>query len=855
MKTVLMVAEKPSLAASLANILSNGKNSSRKGFNGACSVHEWNGTFLSSPARFKMTSVCGHVYGVDFISKYNNWDRVDPVELFSCPIEKKEAMPKLKMPAFLAAEAKGCDNLILWLDCDKEGENICFEVMSSVAHSVSGNVYADNVTYRAKFSAITEKDIKNAFNSLVHPNENEAKSVDARQELDLRIGCAFTRFQTKFFQGRYGDLDASLISYGPCQTPTLGFCVQRHDEIQTFKPEAYWCVQVTVKTKDDQDVALDWQRVRSFDKEVANLFLQLVKDQKQAIVTSVVSKEKTKPRPVALNTVELMRVASSGLGMGPHHAMQIAEKLYTQGYISYPRTETTRYPENFDLVGVLKQQQNSSEWGSEVKEILEKGVNRPKSGHDAGDHPPITPMKAASRNELDGDAWKLYDYITRHFIGTLARDCKYLTTTATLIINGETFTVSGKTLLDPGFTTVMTWHAFGKNEIVPNLQENEVVPIRDAKLTEHQTSPPDYLTEAELITLMEKHGIGTDASIPVHINNICQRNYVTVISGRKLKPTTLGIVLVHGYQKIDEELVLPTMRSAVEEQLNLIALGKANFNAVLKHTVDIFKLKFQYFVKNIDGMDQLFEVSFSPLSASGKAFSRCGKCRRYMKYIQAKPARLHCPQCDETFSLPQNGTVKLFRELKCPLDEFELLCWTMGNKGKSFVFCPYCYNNPPFKDMRKGNGCNSCSHPTCPYGLNSNGVCNCAECDYGILVLDPSSGPKWKLGCNRCDTIINLFEDAQKITVLEEVCDCGSQILAVEYKQEKSKLPNGATEMKGCVFCSNDFTKLVDRPKVAVVSRPRPFRGGKTGGRGGRGRGGRGRQPKDKMAQLAAYFV
>lgn len=67
-------------------------------------------------------------------------------------------------------------------------------------------------------------------------------------------------------------------------------------------------------------------------------------------VVSVISKEKAKARPAALNTVELMRVASSGLGMGPHHAMQIAEKLYTQGYISYPRTETTRYPENFDLV-------------------------------------------------------------------------------------------------------------------------------------------------------------------------------------------------------------------------------------------------------------------------------------------------------------------------------------------------------------------------------------------------------------------------------------------------------------------------------------------------------------------------
>lgn len=120
------------------------------------------------------------------------------------------------------------------------------------------------------------------FAIIAHPNENEARSVDARQELDLRIGCAFTRFQTKFFQGRYGDLDSSLISYGPCQTPTLGFCVQRHDTIQTFKPEPYWCVHASIKTNDDQEFSLDWQRVRSFDREVANLFLNLIKDQKQA---------------------------------------------------------------------------------------------------------------------------------------------------------------------------------------------------------------------------------------------------------------------------------------------------------------------------------------------------------------------------------------------------------------------------------------------------------------------------------------------------------------------------------------------------------------------------------------------
>lgn len=62
--------------------------------------------------------------------------------------------------------------------------------------------------------------------------------------------------------------------------------------------------------------------------------------------------------------------------------------------------------------------------------------------------------------------------------------------------------------------------------------------------------------------------------------------------------------------------------------------------------------------------------------------------------------------------------------------------------------------------MKKGTGCNTCTHPTCTYSLNSNGVINCAECEYGVLVLDPSSGPKWKLGCNRylfCVLIFNTF--------------------------------------------------------------------------------------------------
>merc|ERR1711963_375939 len=174
----------------------------------------------------------------------------------------------------------------------------------------------------------------------------------------------------------------------------VGFCVERHDQIQTFKPEPYWVLQVQADTAPGTDqnktFSLEWERVRLFDKEVAVTFQQMIKQFTSAVVQSVVTKDKAKERPIALNTVELMRVASSGLGMSPQHAMMIAEKLYTQGYISYPRTESTQYADNFDLKDLVRQQQHSSDLAEVCKELLQGGMTKPRKGHDAGDHPPIT---------------------------------------------------------------------------------------------------------------------------------------------------------------------------------------------------------------------------------------------------------------------------------------------------------------------------------------------------------------------------------------------------------------------------------------------------------------------------------
>ncbi|CAG2163578.1 unnamed protein product [Oppiella nova] len=832
MTVVLMIAEKPSLAQSLATILSNGRQKSRKAVNNACSVHEYRSSFRGhKEVLFKFTSVCGHVFSTNFVSKYNNWDTTDPQDLFDCATIKEEANPKLNLIKFLQKET----------------------------------------VFRAKFSAITDKDIKSAMNSLILPNELESLSVDARQELDLRIGCAFTRFQTRFFHGKYGDLDSSLISFGPCQTPTLGFCVDRHDKIQTFKPEPYWVLSVSVRSATNEcspTMTLEWDRGREFNQNTAKSYLNSVKSQKRAKIVSISTKEKTKPRPNALNTVELLKICSSGLGIGPHTTMQIAERLYTQGYISYPRTETNQYPNNFDLVSTLRTMALSNDWGQEVKQLLEKGITKPKSGHDAGDHPPITPMKIAQQHELgDRDSYRIYEYICRHFIASISADMRYDQTTLSFVIGSENFSKQASIVTDPGFTRFMSWHAIpNEQKLSSNLKVGDEFLITDAKLLERMTTAPDYLTESELISLMEKHGIGTDASIPTHINNICLRNYVKIGTGRRLIPTQLGIVLVHGYQKIDSDLVLPTRRAALEIQLNEIAAGRVDFETVLNKTIKEFRNKFLYFMEHIPAMDELFEVCFSSLADSGKPISRCGKCRRYLKLIVAKPQRVYCATCNETYSIPQNGNIKTYRELRCPIDDFELLYfYRTGASDKSFVLCVHCFNNPPFESMPKSSGCNQCPNEECKHSMISNTLTECQNCKFGgQLVLDPGSGPPtWRVGCNKCTFSMSAFKDAQRVTVENQRCDqCSRRLCSIEYKSDKSRLKDGSLQFHGCVWCSDEYSSLVQamsrlqtnfatssrangsdhRPSYQLDGGSNSSRGGRGGGRGGRGRGrGRGR--------------
>uniref|UniRef100_A0A9J2Q5Q7 DNA topoisomerase n=1 Tax=Ascaris lumbricoides TaxID=6252 RepID=A0A9J2Q5Q7_ASCLU len=583
--------------------------------------------------------------------------------------------------------------------------------------------------------------------------------------------------------------------------------------------------QVVLETKDGKELRPEFSRGRIFDRDVCQLFLERVKKENIGMVSDVFTKEGRKDRPQALNTVEMMRVASSGLGMSPSNAMSTAEYLYTRAPVELaasesPPNKTWKERVGEEEVCSLSVRGPVPRGGTQPPLVLSEGITKPRGGEDKGDHPPITPMRSDD-GSLSGAGF-IY--------------CR-------ICFGEEVFTISGKRLLDAGFTSILTWQAIGEDTELPELRRGDFLSLkfhlmetapeilslqradfitsesvtgresifRDARIVERATTAPDHLTESELISLMEKHGIGTDASIPVHINTICQRNYVTVESGRRLVPTKLGIALVHGYWKIDPELVLPTMRAEVEAQLNLIAKGQANFFAVKNHALDNFRLKFIYFVENILSVDSLFEDSFTTLADTGKPFSRCGKCRRFMKLIATKPQRLHCPSCQGILMATAKKLNAGLPLRKRANDRFVMLPRTgklqNGERicGNLLIF-QETYSLPSGKD-------GTLSYLSICSMFRTQGLVKCPrECagGTGILVLDPQSAPKWRLACNRCPAVVGLFEGASKVRVHEKQCGhCHAQLVIVEYK-DKSPLPDGKSTYRGCIFCDETIASLIN---------------------------------------------
>lgn len=595
----LNVAEKNDAAKNIAQLLSRGTSNKREGMSVYNKIYEFDATVFNEQARMLMTSVSGHLLNNAFTGAYKNWNTCSPLVLFDAPIVKYCPEDFLKVKKTLEREIRSCDGLILWTDCDREGENIAFEIIK-VCTDVKPNLRI----YRAKFSEITAASVFRALSTLGQPNKNVSDAVDVRMELDLRTGAAFTRLQTlrlqKVFPQKLAD---KVISYGSCQFPTLGFVVERYQAIEDFIAEPFWRIKVS-HTVGDITADFTWKRDRLFDKNACEAILDICQENPLATVESVESKEKSKWRPLPLDTVEMEKNVSRKLRINAKDTMKLAERLYTQGYISYPRTETNIFPKELNLSNLVQQQLNDARWGNFAQRIMDEGGPTPRHGKKSDQaHPPIHPTKYA--DNLGGNEQRLYEYIVRHFLACLHKDAKGFETIVSADIAGEKFQAKGLIILEKNYLEVYIYEKWNAKEINNYIVGQTFTPTL-LDIVESSTAPPKLLTEADLIALMEKHGIGTDATHAEHIEKIKSREYVGLHENMYFVPGTLGMGLVEGYNNIGLEVSLakPNLRAEFEKDLKLICDGIKDADEVKREQIAKYRAVFQTVMEKMRLIDQ-----------------------------------------------------------------------------------------------------------------------------------------------------------------------------------------------------------------------------------------------------------
>lgn len=615
-----------------------------------------------------VTSAKGHIHKKEFHERYQKWHSCDPSALFEANIVSMVTDKSKVVAENIARQARFCRALFIWTDCDREGEHIGSEVRD-IARGVNPNIQVK----RARFHAYTYPIISNAARNPIDLDERQAEAVSARIELDLRLGAAFTRMQTLSLRPMIEHLaaESKMISYGSCQFPTLGFVVDRYFRVQNFVPETFWRIDVSHQ-RDGVNAKFKWNRVRLFDRMTTTIIFERCLAARTATVTKMETKPTTKYKPRPLTTVELQKAGTQFLRLTSNRTMQIAEKLYTQGWISYPRTETNLFDRTMDLRALVHKQTQSQTWGRYAQDLVSGGFSQPRGGNENdGAHPPIHPVNFVVPTRLSAEEQSVYEFIVRTFLACCSEDAKGQQTTCEISYGPpERFHTSGLQVLERNFLDVYPYWKWNDSQQLPVYTVGEVFEPTEAMMNEGQTSPPGYLTEVELLGMMQANGIGTDATISDHIQKIEDREYVKArphvrrarddqdgdaemndddtnvlddnnprggrggrgrgrgrggraagngraggggSSQREFIPTTLGVALIVGYDNLrfNTSLSKPFLRKEMEEHMKAICEGRMTKADVVHQSLEQYR---EVFVITTQQMDVLKAVSHLSMS-------------------------------------------------------------------------------------------------------------------------------------------------------------------------------------------------------------------------------------------------
>ncbi len=680
----VIIAEKPSVASSIAHMI-GAETPHRKG---PCGYLEGNG--------YRVTWAFGHLVTLQTPEEMGfSYETLPtfPTEWKTKIKGKKGEDGQMTNDPMVETQMKtietlfnGASEIIVATDAGREGELIFRYIYE----------YLNCTTpfKRLWISSLTDEAIRNGMKDL-QPGQNYdnlSNAAHARSQADWLVGYNASkslRLSTGF-KGR--------LSLGRVQTPTLGMICERFEQNRDFKPQPYWQIQIaTISQGINFNVLSEEKYISSL---VADMNYRTVQSSKMMIVEKVEKKRTTTRPPFLYDLTALQRAANSKYGLTADITLKTAQSLYEKKYLSYPRTGSRYIPEDVykTLPTLIAKFTNHDRFGNAAlnlsgKKLCRKSVNDSK----VTDHHALLPTGTVPTGLTDTEK-KIFDMVCGRMLEAFGEDYIADVTNATFLVTDIRFKAHGSIPVYMGWKAVYGSVIDEENQnneedpdaTLPELNEGELLCIKDSKLLEKKTKPLPIYTDSSLLGEMETCGkkiddeemreamkdigLGTPATRAATIEGLILHKYVTR-EGKKLIPTDFGLQIWH----MVKGRKIADVQTTGEWERDLRHVEEGTMN-VLRFNDDIKRFTLDIIEDIKANSGSLEDITFQ--NEPKRTCPCCGKTMKNQRYSISCECGYRVPREVAKKKLPDKSIEKL-----CQGQKTGLIKGFTSKAGKKFDAC------------------------------------------------------------------------------------------------------------------------------------------------------------------------
>jgi DNA topoisomerase I len=630
----LIICEKPKVAEKVASALGNGKYESKA--KGQARYYE----LERGGQKIRVAAAVGHIFSLRQKEKGGGYPVFDIEWAPSHEVSEGSAFTKQYL-TLLESLSSGCKEFVNSCDYDLEGSLIGYNVIRFACESEHGK--------RMKFSALTEEDLIEAYETMEDLDYNNVLAAEARHMLDWYYGINLSRALMHAVRaaGTY-----KVLSIGRVQGPALSILSKREREIIKFVPEPYWLLYALVKKTKFLHSLNPFK-----DQKEAEQRLALA--EKDGTVEKVEKKEFPHMPNPPFDLTSLQVEAYRCLGFPPALTLQLAQSLYEDSLISYPRTSSQKLPKKLNFQKIFSGLEKNAEYSSLVGKLKSQNRFTPLEGQKSDPaHPAIHPTGLSA--SMDPKAGRLYDLICRRFLACFAENAKRESQKIVILFGSERFSAGGIRTVYPGWFEFYASYVKLEDKELPEFKEGEKVHATSLDIEQKETKPPSRYTPASIIQALESKDLGTKATRSVIIETLYKRGYVADV---KIKVTDFGLTVEDTLSRYAPEILDEELTRKFESEMEGIQSGDTKEEQVLKEGREILAKILGKMQEKESDIGKELVSALRDTEQKDRVLGECPNCKGNLVKLwsRAKKPFVGCsgyPNCRNMYPLPQRFPVK-----------------------------------------------------------------------------------------------------------------------------------------------------------------------------------------------------